>query len=68
MEHFFKRSRANSTLASSVPIAYAQPDQHVSLHSTSIDMPGTNNSQNKGSNYTESLEVQQRIRLDDKDD
>ena len=64
MRHFIDRGRASnlSAVLSEVP-----PGQHVSLHSKSLDTPGTNNRQNKGSNDMVSLEAQLCIRIDKKD-
>jgi hypothetical protein len=64
MRRFIDNDRA---MNSSSVLSEVSPDQHVYLHSTSLDTPGTNDGQNKGSNDMVSLEAQLRIRINEKD-
>ena len=70
---YFERHRGTNGLSIPAPAPPAPDDDvprrtHASLHSTSLDTPGTNDGQNKDSNYMESFIAQTGIRLDEKDD
>ena len=67
MEDYFE-SRRNSTLAPLVTVDSSQSSRHMSLHSTSPDTPDTIDSQIDDSSNVQSIEIQLRIRLDDKNE